>query len=388
MEELLLWRWSTGIQTLSVVLITAFLTFGQRREGGAVLADWARAWQWNCVALIATWYFWLRQPQGFEQDLTRSIYLFAKTAFLAYLLGGVLTLRSETPRRMLRRLLWLLPLAFALLLGPFLRGIPAIGLTQASLIAAVCMLGVGLCLGRRDSAVGWLALGFLLRGTLAVAEAVGYGQLLLQPAADLAHAWALFIAAHSSLDLVAEWTLALGCVLALANRTQAALAASNAALRLSEQALREQAERDALTGLRNRRGFELLLQAEAQRSATLLFFDLDGFKAINDEHGHEVGDACLLRVADALRRHFREEDRLLRFAGDEFVVLTGMNDPEQIQQRVEAVRQDLAGEGGTLPIRFSVGLALLRPGEDPREALRRADAAMYLHKAERRAGAA
>jgi diguanylate cyclase (GGDEF)-like protein len=380
MEELLLWRWSTGIQTLSVLLITAFLTFGRRREGGAVLSDWARAWQWNCVALVVTWYFWLRQPQGLEQDTVRMLYLFAKSAFLAYLLGGVLTLRDKPPRPWLRRLLWLLPLGFALLLGPVLESIPEIGLAQSSLIMAVCIVGGGLCVGRGDSAVGWLALGFLMRAALGGAEAFAYGQLLLAPDTARASTWALFVAAHSSLDLVAEWTLALGCVLALAHRTQAALTESNLALQRSEQALRDQAERDALTGLRNRRGFERLLQAEARHPATLLFIDLDGFKAINDAHGHEVGDDCLRRVADALRQHFREEDRLLRFAGDEFVVLTGLDDPEQIEQRLRAVSEDLSGREGALPIHFSVGVAHLRPGEDPRETLRRADALMYSQK--------
>ena len=87
MEELLLWRWSTGIQTLSVLLITAFLTFSGRREGGEVLSDWARAWQWNCVALGVTWFYWLTQPEDIGLLFARVVYATAKTAFLLYLLA-------------------------------------------------------------------------------------------------------------------------------------------------------------------------------------------------------------------------------------------------------------------------------------------------------------
>jgi diguanylate cyclase (GGDEF)-like protein len=381
MEELLLlWRWSTGIQTVSILLITAFLTLNGRGEGGAVLADWARAWQWNCLALSTSWYFWFFRPSGLEADLVRMVYCASKSAFLIYLIAGVLGFVAPGWLQRMRARLWLLPVGIGLLAGPLIEGLALVGLTQSSLIALACFGGVALCTHARALGLEWLGLGLLLRGLLAVAEAWGYGQQYFLADAATNTNWRVFLAAHSSLDLVAEWTIALGCMLALARRTQRALAASNAALRDSEQALRDQAERDALTGLHNRHGLPALLEDARERGAWVLFFDLDDFKRVNDEAGHAAGDECLQAVATALRRHFRREDAVLRFAGDEFLVLTAPTDADAVQARVQAVADELAQHREPCAIHFSVGAAWLSPGGDPLEALRRADAAMYEDK--------
>jgi diguanylate cyclase (GGDEF)-like protein/PAS domain S-box-containing protein len=95
----------------------------------------------------------------------------------------------------------------------------------------------------------------------------------------------------------------------------------------SEDALRRMSLSDPLTGLFNRRGFMLLAQQQLnvarrqQGSTLLLYFDLDDFKAINDTHGHAVGDAALNDFADVLRETFRDSDIIGRPGGDEFVVL-------------------------------------------------------------------
>lgn len=377
MEELLLWRWSTGIQTLSVLLITAFLTFSGRREGGEVLSDWARAWQWNCVALGVTWFYWLTQPEAIGLLFTRVAYATAKTAFLLYLLAGVLRFRSPPARTRLHALPWALPVAYGLLGAIWLDSVPVMGMTQSALIAVACVVGAVLSLQGRGLGLEWLALGFGLRAVFGALEAWAYGSLALGVERVPGETLSLFVAGHSSLDLVAEWTLALGCMLALASRSQRELRASQAALR-------DQAERDALTGLRNRHGLDGVLAHAEREGACLLFFDLDGFKRINDEAGHAAGDQCLGAVAEALRRHFRENDEILRFAGDEFLVISHLQDPDAIESRVQAVAEDLAEVSEPCPIHFSVGAAWLKPGGDAADALRRADQAMYRQKAERR----
>jgi diguanylate cyclase (GGDEF)-like protein len=83
---------------------------------------------------------------------------------------------------------------------------------------------------------------------------------------------------------------------------------------------RAMAERDPLTGLLNRRSFDAALASAADNCA-LLIFDFDGFKAINDTHGHPVGDAVLRAVADACATVVREADCLARIGGDEFAVV-------------------------------------------------------------------
>jgi diguanylate cyclase (GGDEF)-like protein/PAS domain S-box-containing protein len=96
--------------------------------------------------------------------------------------------------------------------------------------------------------------------------------------------------------------------------------------RLEEQ-LRHLADHDPLTGLRNRRLFENDLRLQVARSqrygeqAAVMMIDLDGFKAINDVHGHKVGDETLGAIATALTRRLRETDLLARLGGDEFAVL-------------------------------------------------------------------
>lgn len=381
MEELLLWRWSTGIQTLSVLLITAFLSFSGRREGGEALGDWARAWQWNCLALGVTWFYWVAQPSGIGLTLATVLYSAAKTAFLAYLLAGVLGFDAPRSRARLGPWPWLLPLSFAALVSPWLGSVANVGVMQTSLISLACLGGLAMSLRRRGLGLEWLALGFALRGLFGLMEVWAYGSLAFGAQRIPGETLSLFVAAHSSLDLVAEWTLALGCMLALASRAQAEL-------RASQQALRAQAERDALTGLRNRHGLDDVLEHARHEGACLLFFDLDDFKRINDEAGHAIGDHCLVQVGEALRRHFCEGDEILRFAGDEFLVISRLRDADAIELCVQAVAEDLAELTNPGPIRFSVGAAWLEPGGDPADALRRADQAMYGQKAERRHEAA
>jgi diguanylate cyclase (GGDEF)-like protein len=160
--------------------------------------------------------------------------------------------------------------------------------------------------------------------------------------------------------------------------------------------LGEQATRDHLTGVLNRRaGEERLAQdvAQAQRKGatsgaafTLAVVDLDQFKPVNDEHGHHAGDACLERFAGALSRNVRKGDWVARWGGDEFVI--GAWDAEgrgadmmlkRVEQELRAVPVELAG-GEKIRLTFGAGLARWRDGDDAQELLRRADGALYRAK--------
>lgn len=146
---------------------------------------------------------------------------------------------------------------------------------------------------------------------------------------------------------------------------------------------------DSLTGLLNRRGLyersQPLFDALTTGSAPLavLFADLDGFKAVNDRHGHDVGDRVLQRVAHAITRTIRIHDLAARFGGDEFVVI--MPHTTLIQATVVAKRlQDLIGEAlevGDAPVSLTIGV-----GESPihgrnlDEVMKQVDVAMYQGK--------
>ncbi|MBP6900589.1 MAG: GGDEF domain-containing protein [Burkholderiaceae bacterium] len=161
--------------------------------------------------------------------------------------------------------------------------------------------------------------------------------------------------------------------------------------------LLQQAHTDALTGLANRRGLQaalarLLPQATPQRPLALFLLDLDGFKAVNDGHGHDTGDALLVRVAQRLRAGLRHSgDVVARLGGDEFVVIAGglaegaagADDAQALGHKLAALFEapfELA-DGR----RFSLGSTLgwvLAPhdGHDAASLLQRADAAMYQGK--------
>jgi diguanylate cyclase (GGDEF)-like protein/PAS domain S-box-containing protein len=150
---------------------------------------------------------------------------------------------------------------------------------------------------------------------------------------------------------------------------------------------------DPLTGLANRTLLDDRLRvalARAGRHGSLtgvLFLDLDGFKAINDRHGHHVGDELLKAVAARLRAVLRPADVVARLGGDEFVAIceeiAGLEEAHAIASRVEvAIAEPIATAAGPLVVHASVGLALAEGarGADADELIRRADEAMYRAK--------
>lgn len=162
------------------------------------------------------------------------------------------------------------------------------------------------------------------------------------------------------------------------------------AWRLSDQQsqLEQMASRDPLTRVGNRRSMRQdLIQAvdehaRSNRDFTLMLLDLDHFKKLNDEHGHDAGDQALRQFADLLRTHVRIIDGVYRFGGEEFVLLfrdTGAEVADRLTRTLHAnTSGTLDGPGGRL--HFSAGVAVLRPGEDMDQWLRRADQALYRAK--------
>ena len=156
---------------------------------------------------------------------------------------------------------------------------------------------------------------------------------------------------------------------------------------------------DELTGLCNRRGFELmreqsLAQAQRQgRGGTLLFIDLDDFKRVNDRFGHDAGDRLLVDFAQLLRSNFRAADLVGRRGGDEFAVwmsgVLGEAEPARALQRLaEAVRQYNASQSQGWTLGYSVGMAEAAPtyARGAGALLAAADARMYAQKAVRKQG--
>ncbi len=173
------------------------------------------------------------------------------------------------------------------------------------------------------------------------------------------------------------------------------LKAELAQARLTIAALEQRAERDPLLDIFNRRGFERELTrslAYVKRygtAAALVYIDLDGFKAINDVHGHAAGDALLKAVAGELTAHVRASDVVARLGGDEFGVLMWNATAEQAAMRArdfeERIGQlSLLRGHARLSVGASAGAVALRPELEPAAVIDAADKAMYARKNERR----
>ena len=170
--------------------------------------------------------------------------------------------------------------------------------------------------------------------------------------------------------------------------------ASSIADRAGLQArLQHQATHDPLTGIQNRAGAQASLRgavARAQRQRTTVavaFLDLDGFKEVNDRHGHATGDRVLIEVAARLADQARAGDTVARMGGDEFIVIAeqmeSADDALAMGRRIRAAvgRPMRLGDERTVEIGVSIGIALSDdPSEPPPELLHRADLAAYVAK--------
>lgn len=148
---------------------------------------------------------------------------------------------------------------------------------------------------------------------------------------------------------------------------------------------------DPLTGALNRKGMDEVMQREVARTRrqnaplALALLDLDNFKQINDQLGHRTGDLALQHLATVTRETLRPQDTLVRFGGEEFVIVlpdTGMEEAVKAMERVqrELTRRYFLSDNNKLLITFSAGVSVLGADEEPVEAIRRADQAMYLAK--------
>ncbi len=384
-----LWVWSTAIQTTSLVMIAVFFAVLSRSVRLAPVRIWVGAWLCNLFALLVTVAYWYSQAS--VDGLIRASYMGFKAAFVLLLIQGAWALKRPGARLVPARYLTARHSRATPRSAPRCRSSSSRSVWSSTRRwASCCSVGGVLVDARpRDHGLGWLSAGLFIRGGLALVEAAAYATTLLpagtiDPAAvDRAEA---FLSVHSSLDSGVEWLLALGCVIAVSEKLQRELRQANEDLLAAQADLRRLADRDPLTALANRRALPEVLRAVQPHGALLLFFDLDGFKQINDSLGHHVGDLCLKRFADALRECFRPSDFVVRYAGDEFVVVAPGLQEDGIGDRLARLRSLLKDAGDQGPeISFSVGTAPLVPGGHPDEALRAADEAMYAVRATRRA---
>ncbi len=157
------------------------------------------------------------------------------------------------------------------------------------------------------------------------------------------------------------------------------------------EAVERAADQDQLVPLFNRRAFVRELSrligfaARYGTPASLVYFDLDGFKSVNDTYSHAAGDAVLSHFSETLLAHVRDTDVVARLGGDEFGVILSHTREDKAHKKAASLADVLAASpahwnGRTIAVGFSYGAFELEPGDSAESAMARADEAMYANK--------
>jgi diguanylate cyclase (GGDEF)-like protein len=213
----------------------------------------------------------------------------------------------------------------------------------------------------------WQCLFFGRRGAVAILLLVAAGEALAL------HALGRYGYPERWVDVMVSASAIAAVVTALEGRNERLLAT-----------LAMEARVDPLTGLLNRRGFdertaaELTLAVRGSHPFALVILDIDHFKLVNDQWGHDVGDRVLRHVGNLLREHARDADILARFGGEEFVVVLPDTDIAGAQAFADRVRESLSRRtGGLPPVRLSAGVRVGEPASEITALLAEADLALY-----------
>lgn len=231
------------------------------------------------------------------------------------------------------------------------------------------------------------AQGVVYRGQLSLCDPQGESHTLT--GSVLADDAGLLVVAGYDIEALVRRSAQLRDLNQRLDAAQRELLRANRELAESEQASRRVSLTDTLTGVGNRRHFDETLATEVERAwrygqrLSLVLLDIDNFKRVNDNWGHEAGDHVLRRVGALLRETLRRSDHVSRFGGEEFVVLMPGLGQDEAQVLAERIRGLLATlPMGKLPgITASFGVASLAPDERGESLFARADAALYRAKA-------
>lgn len=140
--------------------------------------------------------------------------------------------------------------------------------------------------------------------------------------------------------------------------------------------------RDALTGLFNRRMFQRSVESRGDGEFALMLMDLDHFKHVNDQFGHDAGDKVLQKIAELLRREFTDHGEIFRLGGEEFAVTMQSDSREELEQSAEEARKHVAAlqYESDVSVTISIGTGMRRESEPLGEFMRRVDRALYRAK--------
>jgi diguanylate cyclase (GGDEF)-like protein len=361
---------ATSAHLAGSVVLALFFVLLERHDSRPYLRDWMAAWIAQVLALGA-----LLAAAAWDRPGAYTLYLFLEASHGILLWSAA---RSYANRRLSisARVLTMLPLALWAAAAPALLGgerglqqaqLAVLAFTHAAAANTLWPLREPTGMGLRFTSNVLALLALFYTGQAAVLAFTFVGTGGLHPSFEVT----------PFLVLLLQMLLALGMVLTVMEATQFSLTVTNAKLNEAENRLKILAETDPLTGCFNRRVFRDLVDdmraAGGVRGGCIVFIDMDGLKSINDRQGHAAGDRAIRAVADAIRSRTRTTDLVVRWGGDEFVVVlpdaSGAEAEQRRAQICDAVRE--SGYG------VSSGLATYGGEVDVMAAVERADALMY-----------
>ncbi len=190
----------------------------------------------------------------------------------------------------------------------------------------------------------------------------------------------VYMSRISFFDSISEFILALSFFLAVIIRVVNELKEINSKLEKNQEKLRALVEADPLTGLKNRRVLRKFFESVKDKKGCIAFVDINRFKKINDSLGHEMGDRCLIALAEAMRKVFRAEDGLFRIGGDEFlIVCPGISDYE-MGKRLEDLKNLIKNSVKGVSLSIAIGMEQFEPSCRMEDILKSADKKMYRNK--------
>jgi len=369
-------RWLAGIGSLVLAALLLLLYAFRRR---LFILEWVAAWLLLAGALfVVAREYGNPRLAGVATGLSQFLLVCSSLAIVR----SIDTFRQRT--RMPRvYLLGLLPLFIWFTLAPLALGAWAV-LVPGYLMAAGVQATAGVGYLRQLRHTGLLGAGLI--GTVLVLIAGSFVWLAVS-ASQLSSGFSLQIFLVTAILFVFA---GLGMHLMVFEDMNYELRRTNRRLEVAQSELRQLVITDALTGCFNRRHFEEIIGREIQRHRryeiplSLVFVDVDHFKAINDSLGHEAGDRVLKLVARVLVEHVRQADYVFRWGGDEFLILMSCTEEEARQQSrrlQEAFVRAAAQAGFPQTLGLSVGCVEM-PGDatNANEIVRLADQRMYMDK--------
>jgi diguanylate cyclase (GGDEF)-like protein len=371
-------RISIAVQFAVVLSISVYFVLLRQLVKLEDVRLWMWAWLANAAALTAVLIHAYAAMPASGHRLAIAVSLAGKAAFVVLMVAGAR--KHLEPGSSVR-----VPTAAggALLV---LAGL-LIGLAVPQLWLA--RLGQGLLMGIVLAAGGAMV---LRRATTTVTRVFGATLLavaVLSLASAVLLAPALWgnrsgMAAFESFVFVLAWAelaLGLGCIAAVATRREELLSYANRELLESQNRLSLLVDTDPLTNLSSRRSARRALDSVIETGGAVVFLDINHLDQINELCGRRAGDASLKHLAVLISKHYRPEDHVIRWGGDEFLVLAPGMTPTSAANRVAAIRKALRQPGDEFPpLSVAAGIAELHPGGDPASVIEEADRRMLADK--------